>query len=639
MGLAKALKPALVALAYGTKGAATAAVAQDEKEDEWTKTGVASAIKRIEQVRKDALEEFKEQREKETEINSLHGSIYGTVKATGEKRMLTRSEIGQLIQGYGKDNLIKFAVEDDRLQILGGEATATTTEVDAQTKDILSSATEAIPEAKGIFSKGQADRVSKKVSARLAQLGYDMEEIPQRKFTTYGGGQFNILPETTDVKTKQDTSYVIDAKGKFTGQVVYTVSTRDNTGKFKVVHYDHLGAEVKIPEGSSTVDSAAAVKLFSADENFPKKAGILYTFDESGDSVAIKGEDNKPLLGYQMKDGSIRLQVGGKISEQPYTGNALIGTAEDLGAAQFDILKQGKTIENLPSWKDWTTTRNEVEKLAGPVEKERNIILQRVSLLQKYGNKMYGPQAAFATFVVTAKKTITGVAGIVEQLSGLNAEEANTLISQNEQALQDAIDNRDSILENIVDENERIATARVLDSAAASMQAYAKGKANEEGRMTDKDFQIFLRTIAGNTAQQTLELLKQSFSTNLTLYENRYRSAGFRLKDIESLDDERIPSDYKQLARSGFERLILPSSYETEVNSAVENAKNTLSGKAQASDTPAQQGATTDVVFIAPDDTEITLQYDPSSKTYSHPNFAGKTLTLERLASKGFTAK
>lgn len=629
--------------ARGLEGAAKSAEKQDAREDEWTKVGVTTSIKKIEEIKKQALEDSKAEREKNAEINSLHGTVYGTDKATGDKRMLSRAEIGQLIGSIGKDKLIEFAMEDDRLEILGGKATAIRTDVDTGATDLLSATAEAIPTGEGGIAKGQAGRVSKKVESRLAQLGYDMSTLPTKTgTTTYAGGQFSIVPETTDLTTKQDTSYIINKEGKFSGQVVYTVTQiNKKTGVPQIKHYDHLGAEVKIPEGSSTVDSAAAVKLFGADENFPKKAGILYTFDKNGDSIAIKGVDGKPLFGYQMKDGTIRLQIGGKVSEEVYTGeNALIGTAEDLGAAQLDMLKQGKTIENLPSWKNWTTTRDDVEKLAGPVENERNIILQRVSLLQQYGHKMYGPEAAFATFVTTAKKTITGVAGIVEQLAGMDADEANILISQNEQTLIDAVNDRDSILSKIVDENEKIATARVLDSAAASMQAYAKGKANEEGRMTDNDFKIFKSTIAGNTAEQTLALLEQSFQTNLTLYETRYRSAGFRLEDLETLSDDRIPKDYKQLARKGFERLILPSSYGAEVSSAIANARDTINKRERGeSVVTAENAQTTNVTFTAPNGTELTLQYNPSSKTYSHPSFAGKTLTLEQVTSKGFRAK
>lgn len=642
MGLAKALKPALTILAYGAKGAATAATAQDEKENEWTKIGVKNTIKKIEEVKEASLADAKEEREKNAEINSLHGTVYGTDKATGEKRMLSRAEIGQLIGSIGKDKLIEFAMEDNRLEILGGKATAVTTEVDTGVTDLLSATTEAIPTDVSGIAKGQAGRISKKVSTRLAQLGYDMDSLPTKTgTTTYAGGEFNIVPETTDLNTKQDTSYIINKDGKFSGQVVYTVTQiNKKTGIPQIKHYDHLGAEVKIPEGSSTVDSAAAVKLFGADENFPKKAGILYTFDEKGDSIAIKGEDNKPLFGFRMKDGTIRLQVGGKVSEDVYTGeNALIGTAEDLGAAQLDMLKQGKTIQNLPSWKAWTEKRNEVEDLAGPVENERNVILQRVSLLQQYGHKMYGPEATFATFVTTAKKFVTGVVGIVEQLASMDKDDARILIQQNEQSLIDAVNDRDSILSKIVDENEKIATARVLDSAAAALQAYSKGKAAGEDRMTDRDFQIFKSTVGGATVEQTLSLLEQSFKLSLDSYKNSYRSAGFRVEDLESMSDESIPKDYKQLARNGFDRLILPSTYESEVDSAISTARETIEKREKGESVVTQTSETIDVIFIAPDETEITLQYNPSSKTYSHPRFAGKTLTLERLASKGFMAK
>ena len=642
MGLAKGLKYGLAALAYGAQGVAEAAEAQDERENEATKTAVTVAANRLEKAREQAAKDLEEEREKQNEINSLHGSVYGTDKQTGEKRLLSRAEIGQLIGSVGKDNLIKYAVESDRL-VVSGKAKATTTE--GTTTDITSlieQTKEAIPESESGVAKGQNKRITANLESQLKRLGYDTETVQSVGRTAYTGGEFEVSPETTDLSTKQDTSYVVNKEGKFTGQVVYTVTKVDKTasGNPIIKHFDHLGNEVKIPQGSSLVDSVAAVGLFEADPDFPKKSGVLYTFNSDGDSVAVKGEDGKPLFGYLMKDGSVRLQIGGKPAEEVYTAqNVLVGTAEDLGAAQLDLLKQGKTFENLPTWKSWTTTRDEVEKLSGPVENERNIILQRVSLLQQYGHKMYGPEAAFATFVTTAKKTVTGVAGIVEQLAGMDAEEANILISQNEQTLVDAVNDRDSILSKIVDENEKIATARVLDSAAASMQAYAKGKANEEGRMTDNDFKIFKSTIAGNNAKQTLALLEQSFQTNLTLYGTRYRSAGFRLEDIESLSDDRIPKDYKQLARRGFERLTLPATYESEVNSAISNARNEIDKMEKGGVVTSETAVTTDVVFTAPNGAELTLQYNPSSRTYSHPSFAGKNLTLDQVTSKGFRAK
>ena len=570
--------------ARGLEGAAKAAKAQDEIENEWATIGVTTTIKKIEEIKKNALENAKEEREKNSEINSLHGTVYGTDKATGNKRMLSRAEIGQLIGSIGKDKLIEFAMEDDRLEILGGTATAIKTEVDTGAKDLLSATTEAIPTGQKGIAEGQAGRVSKQLASRLSQLGYDMESVPTTTgTTTYAGGQFVISPETTDLSTKQDTSYVVNKDGKFTGQVVYTVTKVDKTagGVPIIKHFDFEGNELKLPEGTNLVDSAAAVKLFSADENFPKKAGVLYTFDEKGRSVAVKGEGDKPLFGYRMKDGTLRLQVAGKPSENVFQrDDVLVGTAEDLGSAQFDLLKRGEEITNFPAWTEYTKRRTEAEDLQTSLDTERNIILQRVSILSEYGNKIYGPEAAFASFVVTAKKTITGVANIVEQLAGLEYDEAGIVISQNQAELQNAVNDRDSILSKIGDENDRIATAAVLDAAAASLQAYSKGKAAGEDRMTDRDFAVFKSTIKGNTASQTLALLQQSFETTLTNYDGAYRNLTYRYEDLQSLSDDIITPEFKSLSKTQYERLKLPSQYKIEVTSAIDAARENISGEA-----------------------------------------------------------
>ena len=641
MGLAKGLKYGLAAVVGGMQGLAEAAEVQDKAENELTQTAVTVTANKLEKIRNEAAKDLKKEREKQKEISSLHGSVYGTDKQTGDKRLLSRAEIGQLIDSVGKDNLIKYAVESDRL-VVSGQAKAITTE--GTTTDItklVAETKEVIPDSESGIAKGQSRRVSKQVESSLKRLGYDTGAVTSAPTVTYEGGEFEISPETTDLSTKQDTSYVVDKDGNFTGQVVYTVTKVDKTagGVPIIKHFDFEGNQLKLPAGTNLVDSAAAVKLFGEDENFPKKAGVLYTYDDDGNASPVKGDNGKPLFGYLMKDGSVRLQVAGKPSENVLQrDDVLVGTAEDLGASQFDIMKQGSKVTSFPAWTEFTTRRQEAEDLQTSLETERNIILQRASILAEYGDRIYGPEAAFASFVVTAKKTIKGVANVVEQIAGLDADEADIVISQNQAELRNAVNDRDSILSKISDENDKVATAAVLDAAAASLQAYAKGKASGEDRMTDRDFAVFKSTIKGNTASQTLSLLQQSFETNITAYEGAYRKVQFRYEDIQSISDNLITPEFKSLSKTQYERLILPSQYRTEVESAINEAKERVSGQVSTETvlatrriaSPKQLQGKDVIVVVKGNDEQRTIQLEVGGQLLP------RQLTLQEAVSAGY---
>jgi hypothetical protein len=220
MALAKALKFGLAGLAGGLEGLAESAVAQDKREQDLTDDAVKITIARLDKAKEEAAKDYKAHREKEKEIDSLHGTLIGRDSSTGELRTLSRAEIGQMLGSVGKENLLKYAFEDQRL-IVGGQAKKI--DMPPETKigstGILSETEKAIPTGKGIAA-GQAKRVTDAVSRELERLGYSTDPIEVPKEPVYTGGLYAITEDKSDAKV--NASFV--TSGNFEGKDYENVS-------------------------------------------------------------------------------------------------------------------------------------------------------------------------------------------------------------------------------------------------------------------------------------------------------------------------------------------------------------------------------------------------------------------------------
>jgi hypothetical protein len=220
MALAKALQFGLAGLVGGLEGVAESAVAQDKREQDLTDDAVKITIAKLDKAKEEAKKDYKAHREREKEIDSLHGTLIGKDKATGELRPLSRSEIGQMIGSIGKENLVKYAFEEQRL-IVGGKAKKVdmppTTELGSS--GILSATEKAIPTGEGIAA-GQGKRVTDAVSKELERLGYSTDPIEVPTEPKYIGGVYAITEDKTDAKV--NASFV--TSGTFEGKDYENVS-------------------------------------------------------------------------------------------------------------------------------------------------------------------------------------------------------------------------------------------------------------------------------------------------------------------------------------------------------------------------------------------------------------------------------
>jgi len=531
MAIAKALKYGLAGLAGGLEGIAESALIQDKEEKEITRDTVKVAIAKLEKEKEQAAKDYKAQREKEKEIDSLHGLLIGEDKATGNPRLLSRAEIGQLYTSVGKENLIKYALEEKRL-IVGGKAeridVAEPTRIGI--KDVLSETEKAIPTGEGI-AKGQAERVTQAVSAELERLGYSTEGTVVPSAPVYSGGVFEIR-QTDDTEIKDETVYETDNNGVPLRTLFLRTTTNKKTGERTQKYIDSVTFEpVKLSKGANIFDNAAMAKQLKSDPANPvSKHGFLAIATDDGLQL-IKGPGGAYQGGARMKDGSIRASVGGELETTTYT--------PPEGVEGYITVVDANTFQDADSWKSVTRGNKALTGTPGIEEfrKSRDealISTQNLSALKDnsdfrldihatYGDDLYNVSGGFASAVSGVSRVVEGAASIVERvIAAETPEEKMRELRMNESVLRQALTDRDNILAQVAGTEKEIATARVLDLAAASMMAYDKGKSKDEDRLTDNDFNIFLKTVLGKSADQTVSLIESTYREAVNQYAPKY---------------------------------------------------------------------------------------------------------------------
>jgi hypothetical protein len=531
MAIAKALKYGLAGLAGGLEGIAESALIQDKEEKEITRDTVKMAVAKLEKEKEQAAKDYKAQREKEKEIDSLHGLLIGTDAATGDARLLSRAEIGQLYSSVGKENLLKYALEEQRLTV-GGKAeridVAQPTHIG--TEDVLSETEKAIPTGKGI-AKGQAERVTQAVSAELERLGYSTEATVVPSAPVYAGGVFEIR-QTDDKEIKDETVYETDNKGVPLRTLTLRTTTNKKTGAVTKEYLDGVTFEpVKLSEGANIFDNAAMAKQLASDPANPiSKQGFL----------AIATDDGLQLIpapggGYQggalMKDGGIRASVGGELQKTTYTPpEGVEGYITVVDANTFQdadswksVARGNKALTGTPGIEEFRKSRDEALISTQNLSALKDNSDFRLGLHAKYGDDLYSVSGGFASAVSGVSRIVEGAASVVERvIAAETPQEKMRELRMNESVLRQALTDRDNILAKVAGTEQEISTARVLDLAAANMMAYDKGKAKGEDRLTDNDFAIFQKSVLGKSATQTISLIESTYNEAVSQYAPKY---------------------------------------------------------------------------------------------------------------------
>ena len=214
-------KAILAGLAGGADALATSFEKEDERRLEFTKEGVAAAVKNRAEARKRSLEQTKENQEFEDKVDSVAGLGIQLPDENGNLRALSRSDVGALLQVFEPDDLIKFA-EEKNLTVSG------------QAKRIESQGTtmggfdaemaEVIPEGESFISKGRQASVQEKISQELKSRGYNPEGVTIPGAVKYTGLKIDVKGGG-DVTRGRDYTFTSEIEGQTVSNVRGFVGT------------------------------------------------------------------------------------------------------------------------------------------------------------------------------------------------------------------------------------------------------------------------------------------------------------------------------------------------------------------------------------------------------------------------------
>lgn len=498
------------ALGGTVEGLAEAAVREDEKRDEVSKVVLAQRIKNSEKALELSLEQTEALKEENDAVSTLmkfqvNGKPMSRAEATEVYRASQRLNIDPV------EVLEKFSIESEE----GGQLIATPPKTRKVAGDETAKMMAEEEADAGFIRRGRAKSVDETATKLLRAAGYSTEiEIPQAATVT----GVKLTRKKLPAKTSERTSYLFDDNGQVIKALV-TVTKDFDDGTRTYEHFDATTNQ-KVTAGSNQ-QIGFSQDAFKKDQAW-KTYGQVLAPDAQGNMAPLYDNQGKPVFGYQMKDGSFRLQQQGGIGETIARSDITIADDNYIEAVGGD-LKNINRYEKLPGMDDFRKEQTKMRKQASVTELLIKRTEDRMKFLNEYGDDMYGLTGVFSDFVSRASTEVSSIGSFVDALQTENDEFAQyALIESNQSSLRDAVENRDTILESITDRAQRIATARVLDSAAAALTAYDLAKATGDTRISNQDFNAFIQTVKGTSAAKTRELLKARMNDAYTSYKSQY---------------------------------------------------------------------------------------------------------------------
>lgn len=534
MAWSKAVKYGLAALSGTAQGLATSALAEDEvrqkQSSDLFKLGVTKAEKNQEEINLN-VEAIKTENDV---VNQLKGtSVNGKIITEAQARALHR-----VAKRQNKD-----ALEIIGLYNVSGEGTV----IPAQSKE-LSVIPTGLGEAEdegGFMQKGRNKAVVTESARLLKSAGIDVEmSTPQ--LPTVEGVQVTPIE---DVDISVSSQYVIGKDGVPINQVLAVTKTNPRTNVVTVEYKDKVTGEKYVPEEGQRISSAA--DAFKVDQAF-NDYGPLFVLGEDDQPDYIRNESGQKISGYLMKNGEIRLQKGGKISDTVYkhpeeravliAGKHYADAVASGDMNELNRLFKVKPIADFYSLLPTMDTQYQAN----------NLLLRRsqrrLDLHEKYGNSMYGFEGGFATMITGLSKNARGIGNIIVGLTGLEFGENATLDEKRETTirylesdnniglLRAFADRQEELMsQDFLSKQEEVAMAKVLDAAIATVTAYDLAKQTGDTRISNQDFDSYMRTVSGNNAKQTINLIKEGLGNMLNIYSSQYDN----LKKARA----RIPTD------------------------------------------------------------------------------------------------
>lgn len=589
-------KAGLYALAGASEGLAEAFTAEDKLRKEETSKIYDTAVKNYKELQAKRDELAKSIKEEDDAVRSLQAT------ALPNGHLLSQPEALAVYQASKRLGIpISELISGEKYEVkTTGKGNVYTTE-GTTTKLVSDSET---PEGDGaLIATGRQKQISSDARRLLRAAGIP-EEVTMPGTRTPSGVEIRPVD---NLEVTFSNEYVIDGNGEVTQQVLAKRTYNKRTKKIEVTYYnkDGRGEEFKFDRDKNQ-RIASAADAFKPTQRY-NDFGPLLRIGADGQVDYVRNESGAIVYGYQMKNGEIRAQKEGKISDE-VVQDVVVGGKHYSDAMGRGDLTDINRIFKIGPVKDFYEALPQMDEAVV----SNNLLFsrseQRIALHRKYGNRMYGITGAFADIVVAGEKLVNGAVTIVnglQELQGKSLEEKIRYLESggNIDQLRALADNQESWLSKYAGTAQEIAMARVLDSAIATVTAYDLAKQTGDTRISNQDFDAYISTVTGNNAEQTINLIKRGLEDSLTIYSSRYTNLSnkrARIPRIEGLDQ------YQSTFDTALRTVEPPTIYEQRIQQMFKDLDPTQQITIKENDfssefvenEPTESGGTRDVLKI-----------------------------------------
>ena len=550
------------ALAGTTKGLAEAAEKEDEKRDELTKITLAQKIKNIEKAQELSRKRDEEIAAETEAVDALMG-----FKIQGQQ--VSRAQATRAYRMYGNN-----APEILRQGLIQFEDTGFIEEVKTPARMGAVEETEAlIADGGGLFGKGRGESVSRDLKNTLSAMGYDPSGVEIAQKAKVVGAQVVSGPGAM----KRESEYFYsDLPGH---EMVEKVTITDPTDPNKVT------TQFLSLDGSDVTDR---VKVGTT--KLTKNADTLYPDLDFGLAWEIK------------PDGSVQ-SLNQDIAFDKRTGERYLRDSE----GQFTIPVRDKNIVTLTSsqiealggadgvsdrfdvlGKDGRKAFKEYNEQAESFEYLVKIFDEQLALLDIHGDSLVAPVGSVSEWVEFAKVNLKVGIEVVQDAAGeLGIDFEGVDIGRI--AEESARFERE--LQEATDPEAKLAIARKLYTSRQIVAAYYYAKSTGDTRISNQDFDQFLKTVQGGSEASQRAMYKARLSEAQTALTSKYTTFSSYLPPasstkrsdqearnalLESIPESRQPATIASTIDRMFDPKV-ETKTTTEIVEEIEEAEKTAS--------------------------------------------------------------
>lgn len=473
------------ALAGTTKGLAEAAEKEDEKRDELTKITLAQKIKNIEKAQELSRKRDEEIAAETEAVDALMG-----FKIQGQQ--VSRAQATRAYRMYGNN-----APEILRQGLIQFEDTGFIEEVKTPARMGAVEETEAlIADGGGLFGKGRGESVSRDLKNALSAMGYDPSGVEIAQKAKVVGAQVVSGPGAM----KRDSEYFYsDIPGH---TMVEKITITDPTDPTRVT------TQFLSLDGSDLTDrvNVGTTKLSkSADAIEPGFKAFKLAFRIKDDG---SGVDALPYqIGIKADGTKFMPDANGDYTTQVTDSSIVSLTASELEAIggvdglqnQFGLLD-----------KDAKKALKEFNIAAEGFETFANVMDRQVTLLntEGFGDNLTTTVGGFNSFVNRVNTEFQVGLRIVDNAINIRDEEGGSIIPEIEQKFERLTAQRNRDIETLKTTRD-IATAIRVFEANQILLAYNYAKATGDTRISNQDFDNFIKLVEAPSAEGTKALYRQ----------------------------------------------------------------------------------------------------------------------------------